>query len=113
MNVDLKANIRTVDRWILDMRKDLFITENKPFAAGNFGELYRGKLVPENKVVAVKKIRRNLDDMNTTRRYTTPYVTPFYDHPCSDVSGNKLLHDEIEAMKICCNQHENIVLLHG
>ena len=56
MNVDLKANIRTVDRWILDMRKDLLILGNRPFATGNFGEVYRGKLLSENKVVAVKKI---------------------------------------------------------
>ena len=106
MNVDLKANIRTVDRWILDMRKDLVITENGPFATGNFGEVYRGKLLPENKVVAVKKIGSHLDDLNTTRRYDN-------DNTCSDVR-NKLRDDEIEAMKIlCCIQHENIVMLHG
>ena len=85
MDVDLKANIRTVDRWILNMGKDLLITEKKPFAEGNFGEVYHGKLLPENRDVAVKKIR---DDAKT-----------------------KSWNDEIEAIKTL--QHENIVLLHG
>ena len=107
MSVDLKANIRTVDRWILDMRKDLLILGNRPFATGNFGEVYRGRLLPENKVVAVKKIGSKQDDLNTTRRYDN-------DDTDSDVNENKLRDDEIEAMKIlCCIQHENIVLLHG
>ena len=101
IDVDFKANVRTADRWILEMEKDLVITEKKPFKSGNYGAIYHGKLLPENKDVAVKKMSAGkkdigrLDDLNS-------YVNG---------KKKKSWSDEIEAIKTL--QHENIVFLHG
>ena len=101
IDVDFKANVRTADRWILEMEKDLVITEQKPFARGHYGAIYHGKLLPENKDVAVKKMSAakkddgSLDDLNT-------YFNG---------KKKKSWSDEIEAIKTL--QHENIVFLHG